>query len=463
MDMDVIAIPLPFQGHINPMLRFCNCLSARGVKVTLLLTHSVAKSMQSSLSDHAAAAFEFISDGTDVGDPPRSFGEYVACMRAAVSNEVAGVLEKKKKSGGGGGAVVYDSFMPWLVEVGRAAGFRVAAFFTQTASVCSIHCYHRRMAAMLRGGRRRAEQEEEEERVLRFPCLPEMDPGDLPSYSYFGEIAEEVAVFAGNQASNMHRADCLLFNTFDALEPEVVKLMATRWKVMTIGPLVPNPSKRLMHGKQDRIDLFKLDNEVYTKWLDNRESKSVVYVSFGSLVVLSKEQMGEIAMGLVDSNKYFMWIVRESEETKLPKDFKSKTSEKGVIVRWCPQVEVLSHHAVACFMTHCGWNSTLEALTLGVPMVGIPQHDDQQTNAKFIEDVWKVGVRIKVSETKIITRHQIRSSIKEATEGVRAEELWRNAAKWKRLAEEATSEGGSSDVNISNFISHMALVEPISN
>ncbi|VFQ75571.1 unnamed protein product [Cuscuta campestris] len=220
--MDVIAIPLPYQGQINPMLRLCNCLSARGVKVTLLLTHSVAKSMQSSLSDQAAAAVEFISDGTDVGDPPRSFGEYVACMRAAVSEDVTAVLEKKKKSGGGGeGVVVYDSFMPWLVEVGRAAGFRVAAFFTQTASVCSIHCYHRRMA-MLQGGRRRAEQEEEE-RVLRFPCLPEMDSGDLPSYSYFGEIAEEVAVFAGNQASNMHQADCLLFNTFDALEPEVIK------------------------------------------------------------------------------------------------------------------------------------------------------------------------------------------------------------------------------------------------
>ncbi|CAH9120848.1 unnamed protein product [Cuscuta epithymum] len=449
MDMDIIAIPLPYQGHINPMLRFCGCLSARGLKVTLVLTHGVAKSMLSSLS---GATVELISDGTDSGDPPRTFGEYVTRMRAAISEGVAGVIEKKKKSGcsaAGGGVVVYDSFMPWLMEVGRAGGLRVAAFFTQMASVCSIH--YQNMLERKRDCR--------SSEGVCLPCLPVMDSGDLPSYSYFGDIAEEVAVFAGNQASNMHEADWCLFNTFDALEHEIVKHMGAKWAVKTVGPLVPTPSKRLMDVKRDRIDLFKLDNEVYIKWLDSREPKSVVYVSFGSLIVLSEEQMEEIAMGLAQSNKSFIWVVRESEESKLPKDFKSKTWEKGIILQWCHQVEVLSHHAITCFMTHCGWNSTIEALTLGVPMVGIPQHDDQLTNAKFMEDVWQVGIRIKTSETKLVTRHQISGSIKQVTEGAKANELQKNAAKWKRLAEEATSEGGSSDVNIRDFISHVAFDE----
>ncbi|KAF7832932.1 UDP-glucosyltransferase [Senna tora] len=117
--------------------------------------------------------------------------------------------------------------------------------------------------------------------------------------------------------------------------------------------------------------MFKRNDEACMKWLNEKPKRSVVYVSFGSLANLSENQMEEMAWGLRESQCFLLWVVRESEESKLPKDFtKMTSSEKGIIVTWCPQLQVLSHEAVGCFVTHCGWNSTLEALCLGVPMVG---------------------------------------------------------------------------------------------
>ncbi|XP_019175395.1 PREDICTED: UDP-glycosyltransferase 74E2-like isoform X3 [Ipomoea nil] len=430
---DVIAVPYPFQGHLNPMLQFCSSLSARGVRVTLVLTHRVAKSMPQSQPVHAV---ELISDGTDVGDSPRNYEE-ITRLPAAVSEGVAAIIEKQKKAAK---VLVHDAMMPWLLEVGRAGGLRVAPLFTQPASLCAIYWH------MLRGDVVELQQPitAASDCRLRLPSLPEMELRDVASIFQFPDNAKQIAELIFCQASNLPKADCFLINTFYSLEEQVVKWMADIWSVKTVGPLVP-----ILH--KDRIDLFELDGESYVQWLDIREPKSVVYVSFGSVVVMSEEQMEEIAWGLAQSNKYFIWVVRESELVKLPKDFKLKTSEKGIIVKWCPQVEVLSHEAVACFMTHCGWNSILEALCLGVPMVGMPQMSDQPTNAKLIEDVWKVGVRVKVNAEGITTRQEIKGCIKQVT-GVRAEEFRRNVIKWRELAKEATSEGGSSYENIKDFV-----------
>nr|GLL47789.1 UDP-glycosyltransferase 74E2-like isoform X1 [Ipomoea trifida] len=361
---DVIAVPFPYQGHLNPMFHFCSCLSARGLKVTLVLTHGVAKSMQSTLSQASIHTVEFISDGIEgVGDPPRTFQEYHARLRAAFSDGVAAIIQKQKAK-----VLVHDALMPWLLEVARADGLGVATFFTQPASVCAVY-YH-----MLHGHI----QSHTDDSKLRLPSLPELEFSDLPSFSYFAGIVEEVTEFNISQASNLPKADCFFINTFHSLEDQVVEWMVDKWAVKCVGPLVPIFHKTLHDEKQDRIDLFELEGESCIEWLDNREPKSVVYVSFGSVVVLTEEQMEHIAWALAQSNKHFIWVVRESEEIKLPKDFK-------------------------------------------------------------------------VNEEGISTRKEIEDCIKHVTEE-RAEEFSRNVIKWKELAKEATSEGGSSYENIKDFV-----------
>ncbi|XP_021823307.1 UDP-glycosyltransferase 74E2-like [Prunus avium] len=168
--------------------------------------------------------------------------------------------------------------------------------------------------------------------------------------------------------------------------------------------------------------------------------------------------MEELARGLRRSKSNFLWVVRASEAAKVPEGFVEETLEKGLVVSWCPQMEVLVHEAVGCFVTHCGWNSTLEALSLGVPMLAMPQWTDQRTNAKFIMDVWKIGLTAPSDEKGLVREEVVEHCISEIMEGERGKEMKINALKWKELAKKAVDEGGSSDKNIDEFISKAGSV-----
>jgi pathogen-inducible salicylic acid glucosyltransferase len=233
--------------------------------------------------------------------------------------------------------------------------------------------------------------------------------------------------------------------------------MTRIWPLRTIGPTIP--SMFLDNGLEDDknygFDIFKPNTDTCMKWLNGQPKGSVVYVSFGSLVAFEVEQMEEIAWGLRMSNRCFLWVVRELEEAKLPKNFVEETSEKGLVVRWCPQLEVLAHEAVGCFVTHCGWNSTLEALSFGVPMVGVPYFSDQSTNLKYIIDIWKTGLKGSADEKGIVRREATEHCIREIMEGERGKEIKKNALKWRKLAKEAVDGGGSSDKNIEEFVAKL--------
>ncbi|CAI8583557.1 unnamed protein product [Vicia faba] len=252
----------------------------------------------------------------------------------------------------------------------------------------------------------------------------------------------------------------ILVNSFEALEPEVLRAIENV-NMIAIGPLIPSafldekdPTvNNTSFGGQAHI--FEPSND-YIEWLDSKTEKSVVYVSFGSMFVLSKVQMEEIARALLDCGLPFLWVVREGKgEKEEDLSCREELEEKGKIVKWCCQLEVLSHPSLGCFLTHCGWNSTLESLVSGVPMVAFPQGTDQMTNAKLVEDVWKTGVRVdhELNEDGIVGGETIRRCLEVVMgSGEKREELRRNTEKWKKLGREAVKEGGSSDKNLTYFL-----------
>lgn len=126
----------------------------------------------------------------------------------------------------------------------------------------------------------------------------------------------------------------------------------------------------------------------------------------------------------------------------------------GKVVQWSPQEQVLAHPSVACFVTHCGWNSTMESLTSGMPVVAFPQWGDQVTDAVYLVDVFKTGVRMcrGEAENRVIPREEVEKCLLEAISGPKAEEMKKNALKWKEVAEAAVAEGGSSDRNLQEFV-----------
>ncbi|KAE8038035.1 hypothetical protein FH972_010581 [Carpinus fangiana] len=444
-----LALTYPSQGHINPLLEFSKRLENKGVKVTLVTTHFISKTIHKEAAT-SNIALETISDGYDEGGEAQaeSFKAYFESLRRVGSQTLAELLEKLSTSGCPVNCVVYDPFLPWALDVAKKFGLVGAAFFTQSCAVGNIfyHVYKGVLKVPL------------SETEILLPGSPPLGAPDMPSFIYQFGISDPVIFdLLVAQFSNIDKADWVLCNTFYELEQEVVDWMAKIWPLRTIGPTIPSMflDKRLEDDKNYGFDIFKPNTGACMKWLNGQPKGSVVYVSFGSLAAFGVEQMEEIAWGLRMSNRCFLWVVRELEEAKLPKNFVEETSEKGLVVRWCPQLEVLAHEAVGCFVTHCGWNSTLEALSFGVPMVGVPYWSDQSTNLKFIMDVWKMGLKAPADEKGIVRREAAEHCIREIMEGERGKEIKKNAFKWRKLAKEAVDESGSSDKNIEEFVAKL--------
>ncbi|CDP03926.1 unnamed protein product [Coffea canephora] len=443
----VLALPFPVQGHINPLLQFCKRLEAKGVKVTFANTVSLSKSMHA--DPKRSINFETISDGYDDGGyaAAESFEAYVEKFATVGSKTLADLITKLKDDGEPVQAVIYDPHLTWALDVAKRFGLVTAAFFTQTCAVNSIyyHVYHGLLPVPL------------SDSPISLPGLPLLQPKETPSFIYLPDSYPAFRHILLNQFSNVDQADWVILSNFHKLEEDVLNWMARLWRVKTVGPTVPSMylDKRLEDDTGYGINLFKPDSSLCINWLDNQPKDSVVYVAFGSWIGIEAEQVEEIASALMEIGYRFLWVVRALEKEKLPSNFVGETSEKGLVVTWSPQLEVLAHESVACFVTHCGLNSAMEALSLGVPVVAAPQLTDQPTNAKFIEDVWGVGVRAAADEKGIVRRETLVSCIREIMEGERGKQIKENGIKWKTLAKEAIDEGGSSDRNIDEFVAEL--------
>jgi pathogen-inducible salicylic acid glucosyltransferase len=258
----------------------------------------------------------------------------------------------------------------------------------------------------------------------------------------------------------LSEATWILGNTFDGLESEEINSMKSIAPIRTVGPLIPSA---FLDGRNPEdtdfgAHLWKITNCM--DWLNTKEPASVVYVSFGSITVLSKEQTQEIALGLKASGHSFIWVIRPSSskedinsEENLPEGFLTETSWQGLVVPWCPQLQVLSHASIGAFMTHCGWNSTLESLSFGVPLLALPQWSDQTTNSLYISEKWKTGLRVnKRSADGLVGKEDVEKCIKMVMESELGVELRENALRWKKLSREAMGEAGSSNENIEEFV-----------
>ncbi|CAI9094815.1 OLC1v1030615C1 [Oldenlandia corymbosa var. corymbosa] len=448
-----LILPYPLQGHVNPLLQFSKRLRFKGAQITLVHT----KSFINRIKDSSATSLfpsETISDGFDEGGVQQAgnFQLYFSRFQEVGSRTLGELIEKLRDSGSPVDCVVYDAFLPWVLDVAKKYGVAGAVFFTQSCAVGDIYYHVCKGVVKL--------PLDDHRRYYEIPGLPVLERSDFPSFVTAPEIYPAAREMVINQFSNVDKADWVLFNTLYKLEQEVIDWMSKLWPaIRPVGPTVPSMylDKRLQDDNDYGMNIFKPMGDTCRKWLEQRANKSVVYVSFGSLAALNSEAMKELAWGLKMSNKYFLWVVRSSEESKLPENFVEENSEKGLIVSWCPQLEVLSNESTGCFVTHCGWNSTLEALSLGVPLVAMPQWTDQTTNAKFVEDVWEIGIKAGADGNGIVRKEMIDKCIKEVMEGKRGEKIKENARKWKEWTLEAAHEGGSSDKNIDEFVSKCKL------
>ncbi|KAL8534059.1 hypothetical protein ACS0TY_010178 [Phlomoides rotata] len=441
----VVVLPYPSQGHINPLLQFAKRLASKGVRATLATTNYTTKSIHA-----GAVAVEPFSDGFDAGGfaEARDVAAYLKSIKKNGSKSLSQLILKYQTTTFPVTCIIYDSFFPWALDVAKQHRILGGPFFTNSAAVSAVFSH-------IHGGTLTLPVDLKDGPVV-LPGLPPLNSCDVPSFIRAPESYPAYLAMKLSQFHNLEKADFVFANTFQELEGQEAKSVAKYWPAKLIGPMVPSAylDGRMEGDKGYGASLWKPLSDVCSAWLEGKPQESVIYISFGSMVSLTSKQTQEMAWALMSSNSYFLWVVRETERQKLPSGFMEsvKGSGKGLVVSWCNQLELLAHPAVGCFVTHCGWNSTLEGLCLGVPMVALPQWADQMMDAKFIEEIWGVGVRAKEDEFGIAGREELLFCLKQVMEGERREEMRRNARKWRDLAKKAVDQGGSSDESIDEFI-----------
>ena len=214
-----------------------------------------------------------------------------------------------------------------------------------------------------------------------------------------------------------------------------------------------------------------MDEAQCLRWLDSMKPGSVTFVSFGSLACTAPRQLVELGLGLEASKKPFVWVIKAGDkfpqvEEWLAEGFEERVKDRGLIIRgWAPQVLILWHKAIGGFMTHCGWNSTIEGICAGIPMITWPHFAEQFVNERLVVDVLKTGVEIGVKavtqwgqeQTEVtVTRDAVEKAVSKLMDGGEAaEEMRTRAEEFGVKARKALEEGGSSYNNINILIQEM--------
>ncbi|CAN0912390.1 UDP-glycosyltransferase 75C1 [Linum grandiflorum] len=454
----IIVVTIPAQGHLNPSLHFSQRLLLLGCRVTLVTTvsahsHLIAANKTSLPDGLSIATF---SDGyDDVFGSSRKSKHDPHKQWVHMNNRGAQFLNElivtNAEEGTPVSCLVYTLLLTWIVDVARDNNLAAILFWIQPATVLDIYYY-------LANGYEEAFEKCKD---------PSFRGEELPSFAAPWNPYHLLREGMKEQVKVLTQESKVLVNTFDELEFEAINASDVKLEMIGVGPLVPS------HCLIDSVN-NNVEKDCTLTWLDTQAVSSVVYVSFGTMAVISRRQKEEMGKGLLSSNRPFLWVMRkeyekegngeEAEEMmRWREEMETKAmSVGGKIVEWCSQGEVLSHEAVGCFVTHCGWNSTLEGMCLGVPLVAFPQWSDQMTNAKLVEDVWKIGVRVVVpekleSEEAVVEGDEIRRCLDlvMGEGGQVGEQVRKNANKWKQLAKDAMREGGSSHSNLQAFVNEV--------
>ncbi|XP_030445326.2 phloretin 4'-O-glucosyltransferase-like [Syzygium oleosum] len=449
-----LLVTFPGQGHINPSLQFAKRLVRVGARVTFATAIRACHGMAESKSPPEGLSFASFSDGYDDGlNEGDDLEVYMDELKRRGPETLSDLIASNHENGRQFLGVFYTILLPWAADVARSHGIPSTLVWIQPAAVLDFYYYYfHGYGDLIRS------TGDNPSVPIQLPGLPPLMACDIPSFcNAKNEYNFSLPIFQRHFEVLLEEANPrVLANTFDALEPDAIQAI-DKFEVIGIGPLIPSafldgqdPADTSFGG-----DLFK-SSSGYIEWLDTKPKASVIYVSFGSIAVLSKPQKEEMARALVEAGRPFLWVIRESGKEEREEDilsFKDELENLGMIVPWCSQVEVLSHPSIVCFVTHCGWNSTSESLVCGVPVVAFPQWSDQQTNAKLVTDVWRTGVKVTPNEQGMVDSGEIRRCLELVVgDGKEGEEMRRNAQKFRDLAREAVKDGGSSDKNLRAFV-----------
>ncbi|KAJ4752295.1 Glycosyltransferase [Rhynchospora pubera] len=465
-----IIVPLPAQGHLIPMTDMGFLLAKRGVQVSLVITRANADRIRP-IIEHAKESnisFEVV----ELSFPNEKFGLPAGCESIdhitdmglfrgfldalySLNKPLETFIESLERPPD---CMITDMCNAWTAPVARKFGIpRVifqgpSCFYISTDYNLVQHKVYDKVI-----------NENEYVTVPDFPINLQVTKAQTPGFLNNPGFED----FRKECLEEEMTADGMVINSFLELERPFIenyKRLIGK-KVWTVGPFClynKDDEMKMGRGNKEAVD----KSHSVLKWLDGRNAASVLYINFGSIAVTRPQQLMEIGSGLEASNRPFIWVMKKKEITPavekwLADGFEERTKDRGlIIVGWAPQVVILSHPAVGGFMTHCGWNSLLEAITMGVPTITWPRFADQFVNENLVVDVLGIGVSLGEKEPNIGIDDVIRvksDDIRKAVDalmdgGIEADERRQRSKDFSEKAKKAVEEGGSSYVNLTDFI-----------
>ncbi|KAL4571690.1 hypothetical protein LXL04_018453 [Taraxacum kok-saghyz] len=395
-DVCVVMVPFTAQGHLNQLLHLSRLISAYNLPVHFVCatTHTRQAKLRNHGWDTLSIHFHEFPVPSFQNPPPNpntplrfpnhlmpAFNAIMSHLREPIAKLLSDLSPTAKRI-----VIIHDYLMSSVVQdFSSVANAEVYMF--QSCCAFTAFWYHWEETKTVKL--------DDETEFLRKNVLPSLE----------GCFSNEFFEFLESEDSSFKKISSgTLYDTSKVFEEKYLELLKCEsgsgtTKNWAIGPF--NPISVTNH-KNTSTESRRILN-----WLDKQEENSVIYVSFGTTVSLTDVEIEAIAMGLEQSGRKFIWVVREADKgdifeegdddrrAELPEGFENRveTNGVGVVVRgWAPQVEILGHSSTGGFMSHCGWNSSMEAITMGVPIAAWPMHSDQPRNAVLITAVLGVGI-----------------------------------------------------------------------
>ncbi|AEC08298.1 UDP-glucosyl transferase 71D1 [Arabidopsis thaliana] len=465
-NVELIFIPTPTVGHLVPFLEFARRLIEQDdrIRITILLMKLQGQSHLDTYVKSIASSQPFVRfiDVPELEEKPtlgstQSVEAYVYDVIERniplVRNIVMDILTSLALDGVKVKGLVVDFFCLPMIDVAKDISLPFYVFLTTNSGFLAMMQYladrhSRDTSVFVRNS----------EEMLSIPGFVNPVPANVLPSALFVEDGYDAYV---KLAILFTKANGILVNSSFDIEPYSVNHFLQEQNypsVYAVGPIFD--LKAQPHPEQD---LTRRDELM--KWLDDQPEASVVFLCFGSMARLRGSLVKEIAHGLELCQYRFLWSLRKEEVTKddLPEGFLDRVDGRGMICGWSPQVEILAHKAVGGFVSHCGWNSIVESLWFGVPIVTWPMYAEQQLNAFLMVKELKLAVELKldyrVHSDEIVNANEIETAIRYVMD-TDNNVVRKRVMDISQMIQRATKNGGSSFAAIEKFIYDVIGIKP---
>ncbi|KAK9707122.1 hypothetical protein RND81_07G173700 [Saponaria officinalis] len=459
----VVMVPFPAQGHLNQLLQLSLLISSYGVPVNYTGSPSLNRQVKHRLQGRPVGGGDNLVNKIHFHDfelphyeslPPNPnpsmhfpvhvlpLWEAYLHLREPVSELIRQLSVECRRI-----VVIYDSLMVYVVQdVANIQNVELFSFAPIGAFALFLSWFD-----MLDGKL----PFEVDSSVIPQCDIPSDEGCFMPEMEKI--VAEKIVKYLGLEAGSLH-------NTSRVIEGKYIEVLEklSGKKCFAIGPVNP-------------VEIEKLETETprheCLEWLDGQEKNSVIYVSFGTTTSITDEQIKELAVGFEKSGQKFIWVLRDADKgdgfsedvavrrPELPEGYEERVKNRGIVVReWAPQLEILAHSSTGGFLSHCGWNSCLESMSMGVPMATWPMHSDQPRNTVLVTEVLRIGtvVRNWARRGELVSSDHVEKAVTRLMESEEGAEMRERADKLGEEVRRSVSGGGCSCLEMDSFITRIS-------